>query len=183
MAKAEKIEKFIIKYYDDELDQMWKWEVEKLIPWLSGDGADIGCGARTIWPTIKRVDIDKKVKPDILASGDGLPFKNGELDFVVGVHAFEHFPDPRKLLAEWLRVVEVGGIVGIVHPDVTFTKKQNPEVDDEGLRKNPFNKHYQEHTQKSFMEMLKGLSDLPFVVVDYGVACGDWSFYVIFKKV
>ena len=183
MTKAKQVKELIINYYDDNFDPMWKWEVEKLIPWLSGEGADIGCGTRTIWPTIKRVDIDEKVKPDVLASGDKLPFKNGELDFVIGVHAFEHFPDPRKLLSEWLRVVKVGGIVGIVHPDVTYTKKQNPEVDNPGLRENPFNKHYHEHTPESFSNLLRGLSDLPFRLIDYGVACGEWSFYVILKKV
>lgn len=183
MTKSSKAKEVVIKYYDDELDPMWRWEVEKLVPWMSGKGVDIGCGTRTFSPDIKRVDIDKSVRPDVVASGDKLPFKNGEYDFVMAIHAFEHFPDPRKTLTEWLRVIKVGGIVGIVHPDITFTKKQNPEIDNPGLRENPFNRHYHEHTQESFLEMVRSFSDLPFRIVDYGVACGKWSFYVILKKI
>lgn len=171
-----------VKYYQDEQDPMWKWEVECLMPWLSGKGVDIGCGARSISKDILRVDIDKKVKPDVVASGDDLPFKDGEFDFITAIHAFEHFPDPVKTLKEWLRVVKVGGIIGIVHPDIFYTKKQNPEIDNKGLRENPYNKHYHEHTADSFVKMLKGWTDLPFRLIDYGVACGNWSFYVILKK-
>jgi len=72
----------MIKYYSDEQDPMWKWEVEKLMPWFSGKGVDIGCGERSINKDILRVDIDEKVKPDIIASGDKLPFENEEYDFI-----------------------------------------------------------------------------------------------------
>jgi len=178
-----KEEKVLITYYPSDNDPMWNFEVERLIPWLKGEGADIGCGKRSIHPEIIRVDIDEKVEPDIVASGDELPFLDGTLDFVYGVHAFEHFVDPRKTLTEWLRVVKVGGIVGIVHPDVNFTKKQNPEIDNPGLRDNPFNKHWHEHTQESFLAMLRSFTDLPFRIIDYGAACDHWSFYVILKKI
>ena len=170
------------KYYDSEQDPMWKTEVSSLLPWFFGKGVDIGCGTRTINKNILRVDIDKKVKPDIVASGDNLPFKDNEFDFVCSIHSFEHFENSKKTLAEWLRIVKKGGIIGIVHPDVFYTKKQNPEIDNEGLRKNPYNKHYHEHTADSFIAQLKEWQDLPFEILDFGVACGNWSFYVILKK-
>jgi predicted SAM-dependent methyltransferase len=170
------------KYYDNEVDPMWKWEVEKLVPWFFGKGADIGCGARSIKKDIIRVDIDKKVKPEILASGDKLPFKDNELDYICSIHSFEHFADQHKTLAEWLRVVKVGGIIGIVHPDVNFTKKQKPPEDNASLRDNPYNKHFFEHTQESFIKHLEELADLPFRLVTHGEACKGWSFFVILKK-
>jgi predicted SAM-dependent methyltransferase len=172
----------MVKYYKDEQDSMWKWEVEKLMPWFCGKGVDIGAGGRSIREGILRVDIDEKVEPDVKASGDKLPFEDGKFDFVCAIHAFEHFPDAKKTLSEWLRVVREGGIIGIVHPDIFYTKKQNPEIDNSGLRENPFNKHWHEHTQDSFVAMLKGWTDLPFRIMDFGVACGNWSFYVILKK-
>lgn len=177
-----KKESIKIKYYDDEQDFMWQAEVEKLIPWLDGKGADIGCGARTIREGITRVDIDEKVKPDILSSGDELPFKKPEFDFITAVHNFEHYSDSKKTLKEWLRVLKVGGIIGIVHPDIDYTKKQNPEIDNPGLRENPYNKHWHEYNLKSFIKMIKKWTDLSFQIVDYGVACPNWSFYVILKK-
>jgi len=177
-----KKEKPVIKYYPDPMDGMWNQEVQKLIPWISGKGADIGCGTRTINEEILRVDCDKAVNPDTLVKDYKLPYKENELDFVVGVHSFEHFPYPNKTLAEWLRVIKKGGIIGIVHPDIDFTKKQNPEIDNKGLRENPFNRHFFEHNQKSFMAYLQKLEDLPFRIIDTGVACGGWSFYFILKK-
>ncbi len=131
-----------IKYYDTNEDPMWNKEVESLMPWLFGKGADIGCGNRSITPDIVRVDIDEKVKPDVLASGDKLPFKDEEFDYITSIHSFEHFEDQVKTLNEWLRVIKVGGIIAIVHPDVFFTKKQNPEIDAPGLKANPYNKHW-----------------------------------------
>jgi len=172
-----------IKYYGDTDDPMWQWEVEKFFPWFSGKGVDIGCGARSINKDVLRVDIDKLVKPDVVASGDDLPFNGGEFDFVCSVHSFEHFEDSKKTLAEWLRIIKTGGIIGIVHPDVFFTKKQNPPETNPSLKSNFYNKHYHEHTQKSFVEQLGGWSDLPFKIVDHGVACNGWSFYVILKKI
>lgn len=171
------------KYYEQETDPMWKWEVESLMPWISGKGCDIGCGGRSISADIVRVDIDENVKPDVLASGDKLPFKDGEFDFITAIHSFEHFKDQVKTLTEWLRVIKKGGTIGIVHPDIFYTKKQNPEIDNPGLRENPYNKHWHEHTEDSFVNMLKTWYDMPFKIIDHGVACGQWSFYVILKKI
>lgn len=169
-------------HYDDATDPMWKLEVEALLPWINGKGVDIGCGDRTLDKDIVRCDIDEKLKPDVLCSGDDTPFKDGEFDFVMSVHSFEHFADPYKMLKEWLRIVKKGGTIGIVHPDITFTKKQNPEIDNKGLRENPYNKHYFEHDLMSFHKKISEWEDLPFKIIDYGVACGEWSFYVILKK-
>ena len=173
----------MVKTNDNEHDMMWVWECEKLIPWLYGKGVDIGAGGRSINKDILRVDIDPKVNPTIVASGDNLPFANGEFDYLVSIHSFEHFKDPVETLKEWLRVVRVGGIVAIVHPDITYTKKQKPSGDNPSLKENPYNKHYHEHTINSFVNMLKTLTDLPFRIVDFAPACPKWSFYVILKKV
>ena len=162
---------------------MWRSEVESLLPWLFGKGVDIGCGARSINKNIVRVDIDEKVNPDVVASGDDLPFEDEKFDFVCSIHSFEHFANQKKALAEWLRILKPGGIIGIVHPDIFYTKKQRPEIDNKGLRENPYNKHYHEHTADSLIKMLKTWTELPFKVVDFGIACAQWSFYVILKKV
>ena len=172
-----------VKYYGDTDDPMWQMEAEALFPWISGRGVDIGCGARSIWPEIVRVDIDEKVKPDFVASGDKLPFKDDEFDYVVSIHSFEHFEDQRKTLKEWLRVIRPGGIIGIVHPDVFYTKYQKEERENPDLKKNPYNFHYHEKTADSFVLMLQTWTDLPFKILDYGIACANWSFYTILRKI
>ena len=167
---------------ENEPDTMWIFEAQSLAPWLYGKGADIGCGLRSIRKDAIRVDLDSNVRPDVLCSGDKLPFKDEGMDYISSVHSYEHFDDQHKLLKEWLRVVKVGGIVAIVHPDIQYTKKQNPVTDNKGLRENPFNKHFHEHTQASLVEELGKLKDLPFKIVDHGVACQNWSFFVILEK-
>lgn len=171
-----------IQYYETTDDEMWSMEVEKLLPWFYGKGVDIGCGARSINKDILRVDIDEKVNPDIICSGDELPFKDSEFDFVCSIHTFEHFKDQKKTLTEWLRIIKKGGVIGIIHPDITYTQKQKPVEDNQGLKENPYNFHYHEQTPESLKKQLLEWSDLPFIIVDQGTACGDWSFYTILKK-
>lgn len=170
-----------IQYFPTN-DGMWNAEVSCLLPWLDGRGADIGCGRRSLRPGIIRVDIDKKKNPDVCASGEKMPFKTGELDFVYGIHAFEHLKNPAAGLAEFLRVVKPGGIVAIVHPDIDWTKKQNPLVDNPGLQSDPYNKHWVEHSQASFLAWLGKVNKCRFAILDSGPAMGHWSFFVILMK-
>ena len=181
--KTPKKELSKIIYYPNTPDPMWKQEVEALMPYLSGKGVDVGCGKRSIFKDDVRVDIDPKVHPDFVASGDKLPFKDKEFDYLYGIHAFEHFENPVKTLKEWLRVVKKGGIVAIVHPDIRYTKKQNPEIDNPGLRENPFNKHWHEHRPETFLIFLEENLGLGFEILDSGTACGNWSFYFILRKI
>jgi len=163
-------------------DPMWEIERQKLLPWLFGKGVDVGCGARKIRDDVLGVDIDRKVKPDVVASGDSLPFPDGEFDFVCGIHSFEHFADADLVLCEWLRVLRPGGFIGIVHPDITFTKRQKGPAENKVLRDNRYYKHYHEHSLESFLSFLKKRLSLGFDIVDFGPACPNWSFYVILKK-
>ena len=60
MTKLKSSVKFVgVTYLGTERDPMWYAEIEKIIPWLYGQGADIGCGQRSISPCIIRVDLDK----------------------------------------------------------------------------------------------------------------------------
>jgi len=70
----------------------------------------------------------------------------------------------------------------MVHPDVDYTKKQKTQVDNPGLKENPFNKHFHENNLESMLEQMKMWSDLPFKIIDNGFACQYWSFYLIIEK-
>lgn len=58
----------------------------------------------------------KKMKVDVVANGDDLPFPDNTWDYVISSHVIEHFFDPVKALKEWLRVVKPGGCVFIICP-------------------------------------------------------------------
>jgi len=171
-----------VKYPENETDWMWIMEAETLKPWIDGKGADIGCGQRSINKDVIRVDIDKNVHPEILCDGIKLPFKDGELDYITSIHSFEHFDNQYEVLKEWLRVVKSGGIIGIVHPDINHTKKQNPVIDNPGLRDNPFNKHWHENNLITLREQMDKWGELGFHIIDCGKACTNWSFYLIIEK-
>ena len=169
--------------YETESDPMWLLEAATLVPWVWGKGADIGCGLRSPISSSIRVDIDERVKPEIISSGDKLPFADNELDYITSLHSLEHQKDAKASLMEWLRCVKTGGIVAIVHPDVQFTHKQCSYTTEEEDKNNPHNHHYKEHTLESFVQQLRGWSELPCRMIDHGPACPSWSFYVILKKI
>ncbi|MFH0832907.1 MAG: class I SAM-dependent methyltransferase [Candidatus Aenigmatarchaeota archaeon] len=56
---------------------------------LSGLVLDLGCGPSRLEKFISgkmiRLDVDKACKPDIIASGDELPFKNDSFDAVISI--------------------------------------------------------------------------------------------------
>ena len=167
-------------YYPDANDDMWNWECEKLIPYLFGKGVDIGSSVRSIFEEDIRVDIDKKRCPNYCCAGDNLPFKDDEFDYLYSIHSFEHFEDQEKTIKEWKRVIKRGGIIGIVHPDVEFTGVQLPA--DANPDKNPYNKHTFERTREEFLKWLKSNNYFGLKLIDSGIACGKWSFFVILKK-
>jgi SAM-dependent methyltransferase len=52
----------------------------------------------------------------IRGTANALPFR-GSFDLVFCVHAFHHFPDQRRVLAEIFAILRPGGAVAIVHVD------------------------------------------------------------------
>jgi len=83
-----------------------------------GKGIEIGAGAVKSHPNAISVDIFPYTATDILGSGDDLwMFKDNELDFVIASHSLEHFPDTKKVLREWKRVLRPGGIIAVCVPN------------------------------------------------------------------
>ncbi len=170
-----------ITYYPHPLDDMWNKEAESLIPYCQGYGLDVGASNRSIFKDQIRVDIDPKLNPDYVCSAYNMPFKDQEFDFCTLIHVFEHFEKPLDLIAELTRVIQKGGIIAIVHPDVDFTGVQRPEQ--ANPKTNPHNKHYFEYNLHDFVAWFKKQNIPSLKIIDSGVACPNWSFYVIIKKI
>jgi len=167
--------------YPDPNDDFWNKECKCLIPFLSGKGVDIGSGPRSIFKEDLRVDLDERINPDICCSGDALPFKNDEFDYLYSIHSFEHFENQVRLLREWARVVRKGGIIAIVHPDVSWTGVLRPF----GLRpgENKYNEHKHEKSYSDFLSWLKENGGFGLKIIESGEAREAWSFYIILKKI
>lgn len=62
------------------------------------------------WDHQSADDILARVEHRSPAPADALPFEDGSFDLMYSMNAFEHFPDPRRAVAEIARVLEPGGL-------------------------------------------------------------------------
>ena len=96
----------------------------------------IGCGPHKeefIGCQVVRVDEDRSFKPDVVARGNQLPFKDNSFDIVYSaflLHTFET-KEVTQVLAEWKRILNPGGKLYVKVPDIDFgvkVSKENPEL-------------------------------------------------------
>ncbi len=82
---------------------------------------EVGCGAR---PRKGYESCDVRDIPgvDHVCTADSLPFPDGSIDEVYSRHLIEHFTlkEFLKVLAEWNRVLKVGGTVYIICPNILW---------------------------------------------------------------
>lgn len=87
---------------------------------------DIGCNKYKIIPNSIGLDVDPKVKPDIIANVLNLPFTNCYFDSVLALELIEHFnnSDQNKMLSEIYRVLKNKGQLIVSTPNISrYTKK------------------------------------------------------------
>lgn len=88
--------------------------------YCKGKGLDIGCGSvRKCHSDAIGVDLipDSEIV-DIVHDGSDLwMFPDSELDYIVGCHSLEHFPNAIKTVDEWARIIKTGGHVAVIVPD------------------------------------------------------------------
>lgn len=170
-----------LSFYPHPRDPMWNAECEAIMKWFDGEGVDVGASVRSVYEKDLRVDMDPSVEPDVLCPGDALQLPDDKYDYLYGIHVFEHFEDQTKLMLEWKRVIKKGGIIAIVHPDVQYTGRYTKKPTDPDY--DPYYVHYHERTYAEFLQYLKDNDYFGMKLIDDGLACPEWSFYVILKKV
>jgi SAM-dependent methyltransferase len=95
-----------------------------LVPrYLTGLGVEIGA-FKTPIPGIKPVYVDlfsqyagEPTLAEYYGDACNLPFHDSSLQYVASSHVLEHVANPLAALAEWVRVLEHGGIIYMVIPD------------------------------------------------------------------
>ena len=130
--------------YEREAEYVMAWAPESM-----RCGLDVGCGPRRADPSIIGVDhhqgewCDVDGQPrysaaDVVADARSLPYEDGSVDLVVSTHVLEHFADPMEVLAEWMRVLRVGGRIALVVPDWRHTfscENEDQKTSEEGHKK------------------------------------------------
>lgn len=88
---------------------------KRVICFLSGNGIDIGCGSDRITQNAVGVDLS----PSANLQGDARNlywFRDNVLDFVFSSHCLEDIVETEPTLAEWKRVLRVGGYMVLYLP-------------------------------------------------------------------
>jgi len=160
-------------------DRNWEQKVLKKI--CTGKGAEIGCGSEKICENSIGVDKTPKGKrgsygnqkgkiseADICASGDNLPFKDNELDYIVAKHNLEHYKDTKKTLIEWRRVLKNKGKIGVIVPNNKFVNSLKLD-----------STHYASFNLDSLRKLFERAD---FKIIDEGDAIKHWSIYMIAEK-
>lgn len=101
-----------------------RWDV---VPYMLGRCLDLGCGPYKCFPHFTGIDNGKdtelfgaQIKPNVWADVTDLKFlSSGEYDLVFSSHTLEHveFEKVPAALAEWFRLVKVGGHLILYLPD------------------------------------------------------------------
>lgn len=98
-----------------------RWEV---LPYTQGTGLDMGCGPWKLWQT--SIGVDRTPRSAANLAGDVSDLRltaDGCMDYVFSSHCLEHVADYRAALAEWWRVLKVGGHLVLYLPHARFYPK------------------------------------------------------------
>lgn len=94
---------------------------------LHGPGVEIGA-FKTPIPGIKPIYVDRfseyageATLADYYGDACELPFLDSSLQYVATSHVLEHVANPLAALSEWFRVLQHGGIIYMVLPDIKKT--------------------------------------------------------------
>jgi len=95
-------------------------------PALRGrDILDLGCGRQPYKQMVEArsytgVDAEMAVCPDVVATGDMLPFASGAFNGAICSEVLEHTPDPARVIAELRRVLKAGGVLYLTVPQMWY---------------------------------------------------------------
>lgn len=156
------------------------WE---LVPYTKGLGLDLGCGPSKTFPHFIGVDNRKdtqlfgiQMNPDMtVPTCEKMPFfADGQWDFVFSSHLLEHIEDYKGALAEWWRLIKVGGHLCLYLPH----KKYYPNIGQPGANAD----HKHDFMPADITQAMQALGDWDLLRCEDRNAELEYSFFQVFKK-
>lgn len=154
-----------------------------VLPYVARGGIDIGCGEAKVWPHLIGVDdnTDRRLfgtptAPDLIMRAERLPmFASGFFDSVFSSHTLEHIEDHRAALAEWWRILKVGGYLVLYLPH----RDLYPRIGTPGA--NPDHKH--DFCNADIVEAMRAVApDWRLLVDEIRGEEYEYSFLQVFEK-
>lgn len=165
-------------------------EAKWLHPYCEGLTVDIGCGAEKVLPTVLGLDRlaygqrgqfgcmnGVPSVADISADAGKLYFiPDGTVDSVVTRHCFEHLPDPKETIKEWLRILKKGGKLAMVLPN-------DHKKDFLNMDKDHKFRCYPETVEKAVQDLNAENGPVQGKLLDNGrEVFQDWSFFSLIER-
>lgn len=151
------------------------------VPYLQGKCLDIGCGPSKVWPSVIGIDSCKDYggqRPqavDIVCQGEDLSiFANKSVDGVFSSHFLEHVVDYKKCLAEWWRVIKVGGYLTLYLPH----KELYPNIGQPGGNAD----HKHDFLPEDIIEAMKEIGSWELLENSKRGDNDEYSFYIVMRK-
>lgn len=143
---------------------------KKALPYLNGEGLDVGCKKWKIKDDAIGVDIRQSPGVDLIIK-DWNKIDSEKYDYVFSSHCLEHIADWETAISHWVRVIKQGGIIFLYLP--------NPAVYNR-WSKNHLKAHKHDFTLPIISKKLKSLY---IKIIDAGLDdyAGMWIIGIKFK--
>jgi len=158
-----------------------RWE---LVQYTRGRGLDLGCGSDKGFPHFIGLDSNKDERlfghratgaDMIVPTCEKLEmFADASMDFVFSSHLLEHIEDHRAALAEWWRVVKVGGHLVLYLPHKNFY----PNIGQPGS--NP--DHVHDFLPADIIDAMRGVGGWELLRNEDRNGGDEYSFFQVYRK-
>jgi ADP-heptose:LPS heptosyltransferase/predicted SAM-dependent methyltransferase len=158
-----------------------------IVQYTRGTGLDVGCGPAKAFPHFIGVDNKKDTElfgidmaPDnVVEDASTLPMvPDGRLDFVFSSHLLEHIEDYEAALAEWWRIIKVGGHLVLYLPH----KDLYPNIGQPGSNRD----HKHDFTPDDILASMAGIcyedANFDVIVNEVRDAGREYSFLLVIQK-
>ena len=150
----------------------------ELLPYVNGDGIELGCGPWKAFAHSIGIDGQRHPGPrgpQLVMDCTRFPmFADRAFDFVFSSHLLEHIVDTAATLAEWWRLVKIGGRLILYLPHKNFY----PNVGEPGA--NPDHKH--DFVPEDIRAIMRGLGGWSLERDDVRSEGYEYSFLQVWRK-
>lgn len=152
---------------------------DKALPWLAGEGLDIGCGPEKVLHSAIGVDDQSQYRgaADLVMDVHNLPdhFAGKRFDYIFSSHLLEHLADWRDVLGSWKPLLKEGGVLFLYLPNVYANPHWSCQHPEAAKRTH----HVVDLVPQVVVQVLK---DLGMEIVEYNQLWDEYACYHVIAR-